>query len=91
MARWLNRLHLRGKLAFILIVGFVLPMTLLTVLMVDRLLTDNREARIQEMQRSMEHRRDQLDALCSRKEATGDRQNRPGPEDPGPLLCACPL
>ncbi|MBQ6383113.1 MAG: histidine kinase [Clostridia bacterium] len=63
MARWLNRLHLRGKLAFILIVGFVLPMTLLTVLMVDRLLTDNREARIQEMQRSMEHRRDQLDAL----------------------------
>ena len=63
MARWLNRLHLRGKLAFILIVGFVLPMTLLTVLMVDRLLTDNREARVQEMQRSMEHRRDQLDAL----------------------------
>ena len=49
MARWLNRLHLRGKLAFILIVGFVLPMTLLTVLMVDRLLTDNREARIQDM------------------------------------------
>ena len=30
-------------------------------------------------------------ALCSRKEATGGRQNRPGPEDPGPLLCACPL
>lgn len=63
MARWLNRLHLRGKLAFILIVGFVLPMTLLTVLMVGRLLADDREARVQEMQRSMEHRRDQLDAL----------------------------
>ena len=63
MAQWLNRLHLRGKLAFILIIGFVLPMTLLTVLTVDRLLTDNREVRVQEMQRSMEHRRDQLDAL----------------------------
>ena len=63
MARWLNRLHLRGKLAFILVVGFVLPMTLLTVLTVDRLLTGNREVRVQEMQRSLEHRRDRLDAL----------------------------
>lgn len=65
MERWLNRIHLRGKLAFIMIVGFILPMTLLTILTVDRLLVSNREVRVQEMQRSLEHRRDRLDGLLS--------------------------
>lgn len=65
MTRWLNKLHLRGKLVFILVAGFVLPMTLLTVLTVTGLLKSNQEVRIQEMQRSMEHRRDRLDALLT--------------------------
>ncbi len=65
MGRWLNRLHLKGKLAFILIVGFVLPMSMLTILTVNQLMIDNREVRFQEMQRSMEHLRDSLDALFS--------------------------
>ena len=65
MGRWLNRIHLSGKLAIILIAGFFLPMFLLTAITVNRLQTTSRQARMQEMQRALEHVRDQSDTLFS--------------------------
>lgn len=62
MGRWLNRIHLRGKLAIILIAGFFLPMTLLTAFTVHRLQISSQQTRMQEMQRTMEHICDHLDA-----------------------------
>ena len=65
MGHWLNRIHLRGKLAFILIAGFFLPMSILAAFTVNRLIASNTEVRIQEMQRVIDEKRSQIDALFS--------------------------
>ncbi len=65
MEQLLNRMRLRGKLAFILILGFFLPMTILVALTVSRIQSGSREVRLQEMRRIMEHASDQMDALFS--------------------------
>ena len=65
MGQWLNRIHLRGKLAFILIAGFFLPMLILAVFTISRLTVSNREVRFQEMQRVIDEKRSRIDAYFS--------------------------
>lgn len=65
MGQWLNRIHLRGKLAFILIAGFFLPMLILAVFTISRLTVSNREVRLQEMQRVIDEERSRIDAYFS--------------------------
>ncbi len=62
MRRWFSRIHLRGKLAIILIAGFFLPMILLSAYTINRLQVSSRQERMQEMQRSLEHIADRMDA-----------------------------